>query len=72
MRSTCTVALVVVALAPAAVAEWTLVGWNDVGLRCIDPDYTVFALLPPGNTGGPYGMNRDKAVHDLLTPPVER
>ncbi|MDX2166564.1 MAG: Ig-like domain-containing protein [Deltaproteobacteria bacterium] len=31
-------------------AGWTLVGWNNLGMHCMDPDYAVFALLPPYNT----------------------
>ncbi|MGH7786122.1 MAG: Ig-like domain-containing protein [Candidatus Binatia bacterium] len=30
--------------------EWTLIGWNNLGMHCMDPDYGVFALLPPYNT----------------------
>jgi len=29
---------------------WTLVGWNDLGMPCMDADYRVFAILPPYNT----------------------
>jgi len=42
---------VVFATATAAAGDdWTLVGWNNLGLHCMDPDYGVFALLPPSNT----------------------
>ncbi len=39
-------------LTPAAhaAAGYTLVGWNNLGMHCMDPDYQVFALLPPFNT----------------------
>ncbi|MEO8602795.1 MAG: Ig-like domain-containing protein [bacterium] len=33
-----------------AAERWTLVGWNNLGMHCMDPDYSVFALLPPYNT----------------------
>src|SRR5258707_11912990 len=33
---------------PAANA--TVIGWNNLGMHCMDPDYGVFALLPPFNT----------------------
>ena len=36
--------------AAAGAEEWTLVGWNNLGMHCMDPDYGVFALLPPYNT----------------------
>lgn len=36
--------------APAAIANGTLaIAWNDLGMHCMDPDYSVFALLPPFN-----------------------
>ncbi len=34
----------------AAAADWTLVGWNNLGMHCMDADYSVFSLLPPYNT----------------------
>lgn len=41
----------VLATAAAAVADpWTLIGWNNLGMHCMDPDYGVLALLPPYNT----------------------
>jgi hypothetical protein len=31
--------------------NWTLIGWNDLGMHCMDGnDYTVFSILPPFNT----------------------
>ena len=30
--------------------DWTLVGWNDLGMHCMDDDYSVFSILPPYNT----------------------
>lgn len=26
-----------------------LVAWNDLGMHCVDPDYSVFSILPPFN-----------------------
>ena len=50
-------ALLVIALAFAlvgraavAAAHWTLIGWNNLGMHCIDSDYSVFSVLPPYNT----------------------
>jgi hypothetical protein len=35
---------------PQAVASSTrLIAWNDLGMHCMDPSYSVFALLPPFN-----------------------
>jgi len=30
--------------------DWTVVGWNDLGMHCMDSDYAVFSILPPFNT----------------------
>ena len=45
-------ALLAVTLLPAmaTAASWTLVGWNNLGMHCMDADYAVFSLLPPYNT----------------------
>ncbi len=34
----------------ASAAEWTLIGWNNLGMHCTDGDFSVFSLLPPYNT----------------------
>jgi uncharacterized protein (TIGR03437 family) len=34
----------------AAAPGYTLIGWNDLGMHCMDGDYTVFSVLPPYNT----------------------
>ena len=43
--------LVFIALmsAHAEAAGWKLVGWNDLGMHCMDSDYAVFSILPPYN-----------------------
>lgn len=28
----------------------TLIGWNNLGMHCMDDDYSVYAILPPYNT----------------------
>ena len=35
--------------APANAANWTVIGWNDLGMHCMDADFSVFAILPPYN-----------------------
>jgi hypothetical protein len=35
---------------PASSASWTVIGWNDLGMHCMDADYSVFSILPPFNT----------------------
>lgn len=29
--------------------SYTLLGWNDLGMHCMDADYSVFSILPPYN-----------------------
>jgi hypothetical protein len=38
------------ALAPLAAGAQTIVGWNNLGMHCMDADYSVFSILPPYNT----------------------
>ena len=40
----------VAGLSPAPEAGWRLVGWNDLGMHCLDADFATFAILPPYNT----------------------
>lgn len=35
---------------PAWAGNWTLVGWNNLGMHCMDADFSVLSLLPPYNT----------------------
>ena len=44
------VALACLATTPAAAARHTLIGWNNLGMHCMDGDYSVLSLLPPYNT----------------------
>jgi hypothetical protein len=31
-------------------ADNQLLGWNNLGMHCMDSDYSVFSILPPYNT----------------------
>ena len=42
-------ALLVAARSAAAAGGWTLIGWNDLGMHCMDGDYSIYAILPPYN-----------------------
>jgi hypothetical protein len=33
-----------------AANNWTLLGWNNLGMHCMDSDFSIFAILPPYNT----------------------
>jgi hypothetical protein len=39
-----------VAADKALQTAWTLVGWNNLGMHCMDADFSVFSILPPYNT----------------------
>ncbi|HMK55225.1 MAG TPA: hypothetical protein VK448_01150 [Dissulfurispiraceae bacterium] len=34
---------------PYFMSRYTLVAWNDLGMHCMDRDFSVFAILPPYN-----------------------
>jgi len=44
------VAAVFLTASPALAARYTLIGWNNLGMHCMDGDYSVLSLLPPYNT----------------------
>src|SRR5690242_8712029 len=33
----------------APTPHWTVVAWNDLGMHCMDKDYSVVGILPPFN-----------------------
>lgn len=35
---------------PPAGGGWTIIGWNNLGMHCMDSDFGAFAILPPYNT----------------------
>lgn len=39
----------VTATAGGTTSSYTLVAWNDLGMHCMDADYSVFSILPPYN-----------------------
>lgn len=34
----------------ATAGTTTVLGWNNLGMHCMDSDYSVFSVLPPYNT----------------------
>lgn len=36
--------------ANADAAAWRLVGWNNLGMHCMDAEFSLFSLLPPFNS----------------------
>lgn len=34
----------------AAATSWTVLGWNNLGMHCMDADFSIFSILPPYNT----------------------
>ena len=49
MKKLSTLAFFAVTLAAQAATNWTLLGWNNLGMHCMDSDYEVFTILPPYN-----------------------
>ena len=41
------IGLASVSVAHAANGDWTVVGWNNLGMHCMDSHYAVMATLPP-------------------------
>jgi hypothetical protein len=58
-----TMALGATTLAPS----WHVVAWNDLGMHCMDADYSVFSILPPFNNLHAQVMD---ASGNLVTDPV--
>jgi hypothetical protein len=51
LRPGCLALLVAFALPSRShAASHTLLGWNNLGMHCMDSDYSVFSILPPYNT----------------------
>lgn len=52
MRSAKSLLLAAALAVPATLtaATATIVGWNNLGMHCMDSDYSVFSVLPPYNT----------------------
>jgi len=42
--------LLLVAGPVRAATNYTIIGWNNLGMHCMDSDYSVFSILPPYNT----------------------
>jgi len=43
------VPVTVTATTGGTTSSYTLVAWNDLGMHCMDSDYSVFSILPPYN-----------------------
>ena len=48
--STCLILAATSLPARAGNGQWTLTAWNNLGMHCMDDDYSVFSILPPFNT----------------------
>ena len=48
--SFCCLCTVIPAHDASAQTNWALIGWNNLGMHCMDSDYSVFSILPPYNT----------------------
>lgn len=43
-------AAIIMTSAGQAAEKWVVTGWNNLGMHCMDADYSVFSILPPYNT----------------------
>ncbi|MCA8971604.1 MAG: hypothetical protein KDC95_17560 [Planctomycetes bacterium] len=56
MKRVCTITTLTLALTGFARTSFAqtsgnrVLAWNDLGMHCIDPDFSVFTILPPFNT----------------------
>ena len=52
MRLVKTILFAAILIIPAELnaATSTILGWNNLGMHCMDSDYSVFTILPPYNT----------------------
>jgi autotransporter-associated beta strand protein len=41
---------IIIATTGQAAEKWVVTGWNNLGMHCMDADYSVFSILPPYNT----------------------
>ena len=44
------IASLLLAPGPAAAAGYRVIGWNNLGMHCMDADFSVLTILPPFNT----------------------
>jgi decaheme cytochrome c component MtrC/MtrF-like protein/Big-like domain-containing protein len=58
------VALACAATGISGQGQSRIVAWNDLGMHCMDPDFSVFSLLPPYNT-----LNSQLMVNGVLQAP---
>ena len=49
LRHLLAAALCALASGQAAAVTYKVLGWNDLGMHCMDADYEVFSILPPFN-----------------------
>jgi hypothetical protein len=48
-------------------AEWRLIGWNDLGMHCMDgTDFSDFSILPPYNTFHAHLLHNGRLVTNDL------
>lgn len=48
-RMAVTVPITVTAVTGGTTGSYALTAWNDLGMHCMDADYSVFSILPPYN-----------------------
>ena len=62
------VCMVLCPLSVSAVTNWVVVGWNNLGMHCMDNDFSVSCTLPPYNTILAQVIMSDTNQTRLVTP----
>ena len=50
MKTRLLLAVILAPMLPLLAATNQILGWNNLGMHCMDSDYSVFSILPPYNT----------------------
>ncbi len=50
LRLAAALLLIALPMTASAAGQYRLVGWNNLGMHCMDGDFSVLSLLPPFNT----------------------
>ena len=50
MKTRLILAVIFAVTLPLLAANNQILGWNNLGMHCMDSDYSVFSILPPYNT----------------------
>jgi hypothetical protein len=64
IKDSYTTVVLPVTVSASAAGKFVLFAWNDLGMHCMDTDYSVFTLLPPFNNLNAQLIANGKLVND--------